>query len=389
MSHSEGHGRIQPAKHESCSYGKYRSGINGFGRIGRLVTRILIQRSQCPVAINDPCLSIQEAAYLFEYDSVHGKFHGTVEFSVGDEKSPASLTINGCKLFYYSHREVTNIPWNDHMIDTVFECSGVHKSLVKVSEHLHDFGTLEGNDKRKVILSAPPKDTPGIIPMIVMGVNHKQYSPKNNVISMASCTSNCLAPLASILHNEFGIEEGIFTTVHSVTASQNVVDGSGGEKDLRGGRNCFNIIPSSTGAATAVTEAIPSLRGKLTGMAFRVPVSDVSCIDFTVKLSHGTSLEEITSIIKKASTSSDYHGIISIAHDNAVSSDFISNSMSCIFDPKCCIQLSPTFFKLIAWYDNEYGYSSRMVDLSDYINCVQAACTHPSNQPCNRPNIIA
>lgn len=324
-------------------------GINGFGRIGRLVLRAAIHKGAEVVAINDPFLSVDYMVYLFKYDSTHGQYKGEIREEGG------YLVVDGKKIQVFQERDPKAIPWGKAGVDVVVESTGVFTTIEGASKH------LEGGAKR-VVITAPSADAP----MYVMGVNHDTYDPKNKIISNASCTTNCLAPLAKVIHDSFGIEEGLMTTVHAITATQKTVDGPSGKlwRDGRGAAQ--NIIPASTGAAKAVGKVIPALNGKLTGMAFRVPVHDVSVVDLTVRLAKPTSYDEIKQKVKEASEGS-LKGILGYTEDEVVSSDFIGDTRSSIFDAKAGIQLSPTFVKLISWYDNEFGYSLRVVDLIKYI----------------------
>ncbi|KAI8451335.1 glyceraldehyde-3-phosphate dehydrogenase [Phakopsora pachyrhizi] len=323
-----------------------RIGINGFGRIGRIVARNAITHDDVEiVAINDPFIDLEYMVYMFKYDSTHGRFKGTVTTSGG------KLIINGKPIDVYAERDPTAIPWGKSGADYVVESTGVFTTKEKASAH------LKGGAK-KVIISAPSADAP----MYVVGVNLDAYDPKEPVVSNASCTTNCLAPLAKVIHDKYGIVEGLMTTVHATTATQKTVDGPSG-KDWRGGRGAStNIIPSSTGAAKAVGKVIPSLNGKLTGMAFRVPTADVSVVDLTVRLEKGATYEEIKETIKAASEG-PLKGILGYTEDDLVSTDFVGDSHSSIFDAKAGISLNKNFVKLVSWYDNEWGYSRRVVDL--------------------------
>jgi len=326
-------------------------GINGFGRIGNLTFQAALNKGDVEVvAINDPFISADYMAYMVKYDTVHGQFKGTVEEKDG------RLIVNGREIKVYNEMEPKNIPWGELGVDIVLECSGVFTTIDKANAH------LEGGAK-KVIISAPSKDAP----MFVMGVNNDKYDPSMNIISNASCTTNCLAPLAKVINDNFGIKDGLMTTVHSTTATQKTVDGAS-KKDWRGGRAAAaNIIPSSTGAAKAVGKVIPELNGKLTGMSFRVPTVDVSVVDLTCNLEKAATYEEICAAIKKASEN-EFKGIIEYVEDPVVSSDFIHDSHTSIFDATAGIQLTDTFVKLVAWYDNEWGYSNKLVDLAIYIS---------------------
>ena len=327
-----------------------RIGINGFGRIGNLAFQAALSRKDVEVvAINDPFISADYMAYMVKYDTVHGKFEGEISSKEG------KLIVNGKEVKVYNEMEPKNIPWGKDGVDYVLECSGVFTTIEKANAH------LEGGAK-KVIISAPSKDAP----MFVMGVNNDKYTTDMNIISNASCTTNCLAPLAKVINDNFGIKDGLMTTVHSTTATQKTVDGAS-KKDWRGGRAASaNIIPSSTGAAKAVGKVIPELNGKLTGMAFRVPTVDVSVVDLTCNLEKPATYEEICAAVKKASEN-EMKGIIEYVDDPVVSSDFIHDSHTSIFDSTAGIALTDTFVKLVAWYDNEWGYSNKLVDLAMYI----------------------
>jgi glyceraldehyde 3-phosphate dehydrogenase len=324
-------------------------GINGFGRIGRLVTRAAFtnESANCKVvAINDPFIDLDYMVYMFKYDSTHGKWKGTVEQKDG------KLCIDGNAITCFTERDPTAIKWGDAGAVYVVESTGVFTDIAKASAH------LQGGAK-KVVISAPSADAP----MFVMGVNNKAYDGSPNVVSNASCTTNCLAPLAKVIDTNFGIVEGLMTTVHATTATQKTVDGPSG-KDWRGGRGAAqNIIPSATGAAKAVGKVLPQLNGKLTGMAFRVPTPDVSVVDLTCKLAKPASYDAICAAIKAATTDPEYCGVIDYTEDEVVSTDFVGNSFSSIFDKKAGIALTDTFVKLVSWYDNEWGYSNRVVDL--------------------------
>ena len=324
-------------------------GINGFGRIGRLVLRATLEHKDGPnvVAINDS-KSNDYLAYLFKYDTTHGVHHAKVEYE-GDEW----LIIDGQRIRTFHTRNPEEIKWGEAGATVVAECTGAF--LTKEACQAH----IKGGAKI-VVMSAPAKDD---APTFVYGVNHDQIKEGDTIISNASCTTNCLAPLAKVINDEFGIEEGLMTTVHAITATQLTVDGSS-KKDWRGGRAAaHNIIPSSTGAAKAVTKVIPSLKGKLTGMAFRVPVVNVSAVDLTVRLVKETTYEQICQVVKKASEEGPLKGILGYTSDDVVSSDFNHDSRSSIFDSKAGIGLNSKFFKLIAWYDNEWGYSNRLVNM--------------------------
>ena len=325
-------------------------GINGFGRIGRLVFRSAIKRSDIEiVAIND-LLAIDHLAYLLKYDSVHGLFEGSIDISDN------YLIVNGKKIKIFSERDPEKISWGDLETDIVAECTGIFTSLEMANKHIN-------GGCKKVVISAPSPDAP----MFVMGVNHKDIDSTHNIVSNASCTTNCLAPIAKVLNDNFTIDEGLMTTVHAATATQFTVD-SPSKKDFRSGRSTLlNIIPASTGAAKAVTKVIPSLVGKLTGMAFRVPTANVSVVDLTVRLSKKTSYDEIKDTMKKASESS-LKGILGYTDKPVVSQDFIGDSRTSIFDASAGIELNENFYKIISWYDNEYGYSNKLIDLAIYVN---------------------
>ena len=332
---------------------KIKVGINGFGRIGRLVLRVISKRNdvQC-VAINEPYLTVEYAKYLFEYDSIHGKFDGDVKVD-GD-----FLVVNNVKIKFFSEKDPALIAWSSVGAEYIAEATGVFTSYEKAKAHL-----LAG--AKKIVVTAPGKE----MPMFVMGVNHQDYKKDMDIVSNASCTTNCLAPLAKVINDKFGISEGLMTTVHSTTATQVTVDGSS-KKDWRGGRAAsYNIIPSTTGAAKAVGEVIPNLKGKLTGMSFRVPTLNVSVVDLTCNLKTPTTYDEIVEAIKQ-SANGELKGILDYTDEPVVSSDFIGNSNTCVFDIKAGIMLSPTFVKLVAWYDNEWGYSNKVVDLIAHMHNV-------------------
>lgn len=334
---------------------KIRVGINGFGRIGSLLLRASIKNNTNIqiVGINDPFLSIDYAAYMIKFDSVHGTFDADVKVD-GD-----FLIVNGNKIKFFAEMNPENIDWKSVDAEIVAEATGKFTKLEDASRH------LQGGAK-KVVITAPGKGTP----VFVMGVNHETYTDDMNVVSNASCTTNCLAPLAKVINDNFGIEEGLMTTVHATTATQLTVDGSS-KKDWRGGRSALvNIIPSSTGAAKMVGEVIPELKGKLTGMSFRVPTADVSVVDLTVRLKKPTTYEEIKAVMKKASEGA-FKGIIAYTEDAVVSTDMVGNSNTCIFDASAGIMLNPTFVKLVAWYDNEWGYSCKVLDLISHMKSGQ------------------
>ncbi|XP_067010510.1 glyceraldehyde-3-phosphate dehydrogenase 2 [Anabrus simplex] len=324
-------------------------GINGFGRIGRLVLRAALQKGATVVAINDPFIGLDYMVYMFKYDSTHGRFKGEVK-AEGD-----CLVVNGHKIHVYAERDPKSIPWGKAGAEYIVESTGVFTTIEKASAH------LEGGAK-KVIISAPSADAP----MYVCGVNLDAYDPSAKVVSNASCTTNCLAPLAKVIHDNFEIVEGLMTTVHAITATQKTVDGPSGKlwRDGRGAAQ--NIIPASTGAAKAVGKVIPSLNGKLTGMAFRVPVHNVSVVDLTCRLGKGASYDDIKAKVKEAAEG-PLKGILAYTEDDVVSSDFIGDEHSSIFDAKAGIPLNNNFVKLISWYDNEYGYSNRVIDLIKFM----------------------
>ena len=328
---------------------KVKLGINGFGRIGRIVFRETYNRDNVEVvAIND-LLDVDHLAYLLKYDSVHGRFAGKVEVKEG------KLFVNDKHIRVTAERDPKTLKWDEVEVDVVAECTGIFTTLQTAQAH------IDGGAK-KVVISAPSADAP----MFVMGVNHDKATATNTIVSNASCTTNCLAPLAKVINDNFGIVEGLMTTIHATTATQLTVDGPS-RKDFRGGRSALlNVIPSSTGAAKAVGKVIPELDGKLTGMSMRVPVADVSVVDLTVKLSKETTYEEIMKVLKNASETS-MKGILGYTEDDVVSQDFISDSRTSIVDAKAGIGLNSTFFKIVSWYDNEYGYSSKLIDLSVHI----------------------
>jgi len=325
-------------------------GINGFGRIGRLVLRAAMAKGAKVVAINDPFIDLDYMVYMFKYDSTHGQYKGEVAAVDG------KLVVDGNTITVFSERDPSAIPWGSVGAKYVVESTGVFTTLEKAGAH-HKGGA------EKVIISAPSADAP----MFVMGVNEDSYNNEMKIVSNASCTTNCLAPLAKVINDNFGILEGLMTTVHAVTATQKTVDGPSG-KDWRGGRGAGqNIIPSSTGAAKAVGKVIPELNGKLTGMAFRVPTPDVSVVDLTVRLQKEATYQEICNKMKEASEGS-MKGILGYTEDMVVSTDFLGDNRSSIFDAKAGIQLSGTFVKLVSWYDNENGYSNRVIDLINHMH---------------------
>jgi glyceraldehyde 3-phosphate dehydrogenase len=333
---------------------KIKIGINGFGRIGRFVFRVAVAKENVEVvAIND-LIDVDYMAYMLKYDSTHGQFKGTVEVKDGQ------LIVNGKTIRVTAQRNPADINWGAVGADYVVESTGLFLEKAKAQGH------IDGGAK-KVILSAPSKDD---TPMFVMGVNHKSYTNDMTFVSNASCTTNCLAPIANVLNDSFGILEGLMTTVHATTATQKTVDGPSA-KDWRGGRGAGqNIIPSSTGAAKAVGKVIPALNGKLTGMAFRVPTPDVSVVDLTVRLAKETSYAEICAAMKAASEG-ELKGVLGYTEDEVVSNDFVGDARTSIFDAKAGIQLSPTFVKVVSWYDNEMGYSTKVVELIEYMDSVK------------------
>ena len=332
-------------------------GINGFGRIGRLVFRAGIDRNDIEfLGINDPGMTPDYMAYMLKYDTMHGQFKGTIEYD--DE----SITVNGKKIMVYAKFKPEEIPWGELGVEYVVESTGLFLTKEKAQGHL-DAGA------KKVVMSAPSKDD---TPMFVMGVNNTTYDTSMNFVSNASCTTNCLAPIAKVLHDNFGITEGLMTTVHSTTATQKTVDGPS-KKDWRGGRAAAgNIIPSSTGAAKAVGKVIPSLNGKLTGMSMRVPTLDVSVVDLTVNLAKPATYDEICAAMKKASEG-ELKGILGYTEDAVVSSDFLGDTHTSIFDAGAGIALTDTFVKVVSWYDNEIGYSNKVLELIKHMYSVDHA----------------
>ena len=327
-------------------------GINGFGRIGRLVFRSAINNNNFKIISINDLLDIEHLAYLLKYDSVHGSFDGSVEISNNN------LIVNGNTIKITSEKNPELIKWGGMGVDIVAECTGLFTTKEKSNLHLN-------GGCKKVVISAPSAD----VPMFVMGVNHNNVKKDDLIVSNASCTTNCLAPIAKVLNDNFIIEEGLMTTVHSVTASQFTVDGPS-KKDYRGGRSSLlNIIPSSTGAAKAVTKIIPSLQGKLTGMAFRIPTANVSVVDLTVRLKKKTSYNEIKKVMLEASEN-DLRGILGYCDDPVVSQDFIGDKRTSIFDASAGMELNSSFFKIISWYDNECGYSNKLLDLAKHIHSI-------------------
>lgn len=328
-------------------------GINGFGRIGRLVFRASLSNPNVEVVgINDPFIDLEYMQYMLKYDTVHGRFKGEVHSEDG------KMVVNGKKVAVYGVMEPKNIPWSECGAEYIVESTGVFTTIEGASAHFN-------GGAKKVVISAPSKDAP----MFVMGVNNDKYTSDMNVVSNASCTTNCLAPLAKVVNDNFGLVEGLMTTVHSITATQKTVDGPS-KKDWRGGRAAaHNIIPSSTGAAKAVGKVIPELNGKLTGMSLRVPTIDVSVVDLTCRLEKPATYDEIKAAVKKASEG-ELEGILGYTEDAVVSSDFYSDPRTCIFDAGAGISLNDKFVKLVAWYDNEWGYSNKVVDLIYYMSQV-------------------
>ena len=326
------------------------------GRIGRLVCRAACEKEGATVtAVNDPFCDVKYAAYLFKYDSTHGIYKGTVDY----DEAESLLIVDGVKIKFFAVRNPPEVPWGETKSDIVCESTGIFTVIEKASMH------LQGGAK-KVIISAPSADAP----MFVMGVNHTSYTKDINVLSNASCTTNCLAPLAKVIDETYGIVEGLMTTVHATTATQKTVDGPSG-KDWRGGRGAGqNIIPASTGAAKAVGKVLPELNGKLTGMAFRVPTPDVSVVDLTCRIKTPATYDEIKATMKAASESPEYKGIIGYTEDQVVSTDFQGDARSSIFDAGAGISLTDTFVKLVSWYDNEWGYSNRLVELAMHVDSV-------------------
>lgn len=333
---------------------KIKVGINGFGRIGRLMLRASIEEEEHNmidvVAINDPFLDVEYACYLYNFDSIHGQAKHLAVVEDG------MMVINNHKIAFLTEMQIEDISWNKYDVSVVAEASGKFTNLLDAERHIN-------SGAKKVVITAPGKNG---VPMFVMGVNEDKYNGEK-VVSNASCTTNCLAPLVKVIDNKFGIIEGLMSTIHSTTATQLTVDGSS-KKDWRGGRAAsYNIIPSSTGAAKAVGEVLPNLKGRLTGMSFRVPTLDVSVVDLTVKLKNNTTYEEICNEIKRASEN-ELKGILGYTSNFVVSSDFIHDKHTSIFDEKAGIMLNDSFVKLVAWYDNEWGYSNKTLDLIKVIS---------------------
>jgi glyceraldehyde 3-phosphate dehydrogenase len=324
-------------------------GINGFGRIGRIAFRIAAQNDNVEVVAVNDLLDVDHLAYLLEYDSVHGKYQGTVKVEGGN------LVVDGKTVRVTAERNPEDLKWDAVGADVIIDCTGIFTTMETAGAHLKA-------GARKVIISAPSKDAP----MFVMGVNHMDVKPEDHIVSNASCTTNCLAPMAKVIDDNLGIVEGLMTTVHAATSTQYTVD-SPSRKNYRLGRSAMaNIIPTSTGAAVAVTKVIPSLKGKLTGMAFRVPTTDVSVVDLTVRTEKSATYEEVKQLFKDAANGS-FAGIIDYVDDPVVSQDFVSDPNTCNFDADAGIALNDNFFKLIAWYDNEWGYSAKLIDLAAHV----------------------
>ncbi|OUR91828.1 type I glyceraldehyde-3-phosphate dehydrogenase [Flavobacteriales bacterium 34_180_T64] len=331
---------------------KLKLGINGFGRIGRIVFRATLKRPDVEVvAIND-LLDVEHLAYLLKYDSVHGRFDGTIEVNEGQ------LVVNGKTIRVTAERDPRNLKWDEVNTDIVADCTGIFTTLETANYH------IEAGAK-KVVISAPSKDAP----MFVMGVNHKDVKASDTIVSNASCTTNCLAPVAKVLDDHFGIEEALMTTVHAATATQLTVDGPS-KKNYRIGRSAINnIIPTTTGAAKAVGKVIPKLNGKLTGMAFRVPTANVSVVDLTFRTKTETSLDEIKKVFKQASEG-DMKGVLGYTDEAVVSQDFVSDTHTSVFDAGASIELNSKFFKVVSWYDNEFAYSTKLVELAEHIHAL-------------------
>ncbi|MCF7560124.1 type I glyceraldehyde-3-phosphate dehydrogenase [Sabulilitoribacter multivorans] len=329
---------------------KLKLGINGFGRIGRIAFRVAVSRPDIEVVGINDLLDVEHLAYLLKYDSIHGRFSGTVDVKNGN------LVVNGKEIRITAERNPEDLKWDAVGAEVVLDCTGIFTTLEKAQAHITA-------GAKKVAISAPSADAP----MFVMGVNHDKVTAKDTIVSNASCTTNCLAPLAKVINDNFGIVEGLMTTVHATTATQLTVDGPS-KKDWRGGRSALaNIIPSSTGAAKAVGKVIPELNGKLTGMAFRVPTPDVSVVDLTVRIEKSASWDEVKAALKKASEN-ELKGILGYTEEAVVSQDFVSEPMTSVFDAEASIALNDNFLKLVSWYDNEFGYSTKLVDLAQHIS---------------------
>ncbi len=331
---------------------KLKIGINGFGRIGRIAFRVAASRPDIEiVGIND-LLDVDHLAYLLKYDSVHGRFNGTIDINNGN------LVVNGNEIRITAERNPEDLKWDAVGAEIVLDCTGIFTTLDKAQAHIKA-------GAKKVAISAPSADAP----MFVMGVNHKKITASDTIVSNASCTTNCLAPLAKVINDNFGIVEGLMTTVHAATATQLTVDGPS-RKDWRSGRSAVaNVIPASTGAAKAVGKVIPELNGKLTGMAFRVPTPDVSVVDLTVRTEKSVSWDDVKATLKAASEG-ELKGVLGYTEEKVVSQDFVSEPMTSVFDADASIALNDNFFKLVSWYDNEFGYSTKLVDLAQYIATV-------------------
>ncbi|WP_242093330.1 type I glyceraldehyde-3-phosphate dehydrogenase [Aestuariivivens sediminicola] len=328
---------------------KLKIGINGFGRIGRIAFRVAASRPDIEVVGINDLLDVDHLAYLLKYDSVHGRFSGTVDINNGN------LVVNGNEIRITAERNPEDLKWDAVGAEVVLDCTGIFTTLDKAQAHIKA-------GAKKVAISAPSADAP----MFVMGVNHDKITSEHTIVSNASCTTNCLAPLAKVINDNFGIVEGLMTTVHATTATQMTVDGPS-KKDWRGGRSALaNIIPSSTGAAKAVGKVIPELNGKLTGMAFRVPTPDVSVVDLTVRTEKSASWDEVKAALKKASEN-ELNGVLGYTEESVVSQDFVSETQTSVFDAGASIALNDNFFKLVSWYDNEFGYSTKLVDLAQHI----------------------
>ncbi|MEX1381972.1 type I glyceraldehyde-3-phosphate dehydrogenase [Lutibacter sp.] len=328
-------------------------GINGFGRIGRLAFRVAASRPNVEVVGINDLLAVDHLAYLLKYDSVHGQFDGTIDVKDG------KLVVNGKEIRITAERNPEDLKWDAVGADVVLDCTGIFTNLEGAGKHIKA-------GAKKVAISAPSADAP----MFVMGVNHKKITAADTIVSNASCTTNCLAPIAKVLNDNFGIVEGLMTTVHAATATQFTVDGPS-KKDFRLGRASLNnIVPASTGAAKAVGKVIPELNGKLTGMAFRVPTVDVSVVDLTCRLEKGASFDEVKAVIKHASEN-ELKGVLGYTDEGVVSQDFVSEPRTSVFDANASMALNDNFVKIVSWYDNEFGYSTKLVDLAEYINAVK------------------
>jgi len=331
---------------------KIKLGINGFGRIGRIAFRVAVTKPNIQVVGINDLLEVEHLAYLLKYDSVHGQFDGTIEVKNGN------LIVNGNEIRVSAERNPEDLKWDEVGADIILDCTGIFTTLEGAGKHITA-------GAKKVVISAPSTDAP----MFVMGVNHNKITAEDTIVSNASCTTNCLAPLAKVINDKFGIVEGLMTTVHAATATQLTVDGPS-RKDYRLGRSSLvNIVPATTGAAKAVGKVIPELNGKLTGMAFRVPTVNVSVVDLTVRLEKSASFEEVKAAIKEASEN-ELKGILGYTEEGVVSQDFVSEPRTSVFDANASIALNDNFIKLVSWYDNEFGYSTKLVDLAEYIDRV-------------------